>query len=162
MKSGGPLKRNKPLQAKTGLRRTTELQRKAELAQPGARKAAPKRRRSMTALRAALAERSGGWCEMQLPGCQGQAIDPCHRVATGMGGVHGDAVELSDRLSNLVHGCRSCHDWTHHNPTEAERLGLILPHGADPLAEPVRLRYGHVGLRDDGGWVHVSDQTEVA
>lgn len=103
-------------------------------------------------LRAALLARSGGTCEMQLPGCQGQAVDPCHRIGTGMGGTHGEAVALSDRLSNVVHGCRSCHDWTHAHPLMSMAYGLMLPRQYDPLLEPVLLRYGVVFLADDGTW----------
>lgn len=103
-------------------------------------------------LRAALLARSGGVCEMNLDGCQGRAVDPCHRSGTGMGGTHGDAVALSDRLSNVVHGCRSCHDWTHAHPLMSMAHGLMLPRQYDPLSEPVLLRYGVVLLDDVGTW----------
>jgi hypothetical protein len=150
---GKPLQRKTPLVAKTGLRRTTPMQQSAESVQPGARKSAPKkRRRSTVDLRAALARRSGGDCEIQQPSCQGRAVEPCHRIGTGMGGVHGAAIALSDRLSNAVHGCRSCGRWQHDNDTMAKAYGQILPRHADPLREPVLLRYGVVFLDDDGGW----------
>jgi hypothetical protein len=158
MKSGGPLKRTTPLTAKTGLQRTTPMQQRAGRESLSARtgskdKSAPKRRRRSTVdLRTALTRRSGGVCEMALDGCQGRAVDPCHRVGTGMGGRHGDAVAVSDRPSNAVFGCRSCHDWQHTNVGMAKAYGLILPNGADPLREPVLLRYGVVLLGDDGTW----------
>jgi len=110
------------------------------------------RRRSTTDLRAALEQRSGGVCEIQAPGCQGRAVEPCHRIGTGMGGVHGDAVALSDRLSNAVHGCRSCGRWQHDHERMAKAYGQILPRSADPTEEPVFLRYGVVFLADDGSW----------
>jgi hypothetical protein len=84
--------------------------------------------------------------------CLVRGIDPCHRIGTGMGGRHGDAVPLSDRLSNAVYGCRACHDWTHQHVAMAKAYGLILPNSADPLREPVLCRYGVVWLDDDGGW----------
>jgi hypothetical protein len=129
------------------------MQQKAGREDLGARKTAPKRRRRSTVdLRAALAERSGGVCEIQQDGCQGRAVEPCHRAGTGMGGVHGEAVALSDRLSNTVHGCRSCGRWQHDHEAMAKAYGQILSRSADPLREPVLLRYGVVFLDDEGGW----------
>ncbi|MBX6357905.1 MAG: hypothetical protein IRZ05_18880 [Micromonosporaceae bacterium] len=101
---------------------------------------------------AALTARSGGVCEMQLVGCQGQATDPCHRIKRGIGGRHGAAKRLSDRLSNLVHGCRMCHDWCHARPAEAYDFGLMLREWQDPAVEPVLRRGQWVLLDDDGGW----------
>ncbi len=159
MKRGEPLKRNVPLVAKTGLRRTTPLQQQAgreslsARAEPKSKSAPKKRRRSTVNLRAALAQRSGGQCEMGFDGCHGLAVDPCHRIGTGMGGRHGDAVAESDRPGNAVHGCRACHDWQHRNVGMARAYGLILPNSAEPTREPVLLRYGVVMLDDAGGWV---------
>lgn len=156
-----PLIRKTPLVAKTGLRRVTPMQQQAGRESLSARNAAPKRRaamatkprkRSTRTLVEQLAERSGGWCEMNREGCQGRAVDPCHRIGTGMGGRHGAAVELSDRPSNAIHCCRACHDWQHGNVAMAKAYGLILPNGADPRDEPVLLRYGLVWLDDEGGW----------
>lgn len=110
------------------------------------------RSRSTTELRAALAVRSGGDCEIQQEGCQGQAVEPCHRIGTGMGGVHGAAVAESDRLSNTVHGCRSCGRWQHDHEALAKAYGQILSRSKDPLREPILLRYGVVFLDDEGGW----------
>lgn len=170
MKRGGPLKRTTPLVAKTGLRRVTPLQQQAGKESLGARKAAPKRRqemqqrprrRSTADLRTQLATRSGGVCEIQQEGCQGQAVEPCHRIGTGMGGVHGDAIALSDRLSNAVHGCRSCGRWQHDHEHMARAYGQILRRSADPLTEPVLLRYGVVLLDDEGGYEVCPPQTAL-
>jgi hypothetical protein len=111
-----------------------------------------KRRRSTVALRAALALRSSGMCEIQAEGCHGRAVEPCHRIGTGMGGVHGAAIAQSDRLSNAVHGCRNCGRWQHDHEWMAKAYGQILSRSANPLAEPVLLRYGVVFLDDEGGW----------
>jgi hypothetical protein len=165
MKRGEPLKRTTPLVAKSGLKRATPMAQRAGRESLSARtgskdKSAPKkRRRSTVDLRAALTRRSGGVCEMALDGCQGAAVDPCHRIGTGMGGRHGEAVALSDRPSNAIFGCRSCHDWQHANVGMAKAYGLILPNGADPTREPVLLRYGVVVLDDDGTWTECPPAT---
>ncbi|GAA0738564.1 hypothetical protein Drose_04425 [Dactylosporangium roseum] len=148
-----PLKSGKPLERKTSIRRSTPMQEQARSESPSARKAAPKkRRRSTVELRAALALRSGGVCEIQQEGCQGRAVEPCHRIKTGMGGVHGAAIAESDRLSNCVHGCRWCGRWQHDHEPMAKAYGQILSRSADPLKEPILLRYGVVFLDDEGGW----------
>lgn len=44
--------------------------------------------------------------------------------------------------ANIVELCGSgttgCHGWVHQHVKEAERLGLIVPLGIDPLSTPVR------------------------
>lgn len=102
---------------------------------------------------AAIAGRSGGWCEMQLNGCLGQATDACHRIKRGMGGRHGAAEAESSRLSDVIHGCRVCHQWTHARPTESYEMGLMLHEGQDPAMEPVLYR-NEVKYLDDFGGVH--------
>lgn len=101
-------------------------------------------------LREALARRSGGVCEMQLTGCRGPATNWSHRVAKGMGGVHGTAVAAANRLANVLHACWCCHRWVTANSTAANDLGLTLRHGQDPDTEPA-LRRGVLVLLDDGG-----------
>jgi hypothetical protein len=34
--------------------------------------------------------------------------------------------------------CDACHGWVHDNPYAARKLGLLLRHGEDPAAIPVR------------------------
>jgi hypothetical protein len=82
----------------------------------------------------ALAARSGGWCEAQLPGCLGRATDPCHRVGRAQGG--------GDALSGLWHGCRRCHEWCHARVAEACDLGLMLRSWQVPELEPMAYRSG--------------------
>lgn len=104
-------------------------------------------------VRKALRERSGGWCEARLDGCWGRATDPAHRIASGNGGRHGEAKVHHDRLSNLVHACRACHEWCHRNVGAAERLGLMLRDGDAPEEKQVLLpAHGWVLLDNDGGW----------
>jgi hypothetical protein len=85
----------------------------------------------------ALAARSDGFCEAQLPGCLGTATDPCHRVGRAQGGP--------DTLENLWHGCRMCHSWTHDRVDEARDLGLMLRSWQRPELEPAAYR--------SAGWV---------
>ena len=106
-------------------------------------------------VRAALAKRSGGWCEARLPGCWGRATDPHHRVSTKSGGRFGEAKVEHDRLSDLIHCCRLCHEWATTRPYKANVLGLVLWEGDNPAMKPVLL-LAHdpepVYLDDAGGW----------
>lgn len=104
-------------------------------------------------VRVALMKRSGGWCEMQLPGCTGVATDPAHRIGQGSGGRHGEAKVQNDRLSNLLYACRTCHEWTHREDELANDDGLRLKNGCIPTQEPVLYR-GVLSYLDDEGGVH--------
>lgn len=72
-----------------------------------------------------------------------------------MGGRKGEARERNNRLSNVLHGCRECHMWTHARPQEAYELGLMLRQWQDPAEEPVVRRGVLVYLHDDGTWTEV-------
>jgi hypothetical protein len=92
--------------------------------------------------------RSGGWCEMRVPGyCFGRAANWCHRVAKGQGGLW--------QASNGLHGCGSgttgCHGWCHSNPAAARERGWMLLSTEDPAAAPVRLYDGRRVWLDDRG-----------
>ena len=92
--------------------------------------------------------RSGGWCEMQVPGvCLGRATNWCHRVGKGQGGQW--------RASNGLAGCGSgttgCHGWCHANPAAARERGWMLRRTEDPAAVPVLLPTGVRVLLDDVG-----------
>jgi hypothetical protein len=76
---------------------------------------------------------------MRLTGCLGEATDPCHRIGSGSGGRHGQAKVHHDRLSNLIHGCRLCHGWTHRRVAEAREIGLLLESGDVPEDIPAAL-----------------------
>ena len=90
--------------------------------------------------RKAVAERSGGYCEMRLPGCSGKAVEIAHRVKRGQGGRHGAARVENNALPNLLHACHGCHAWTHAHPTDAGQLGLMLQEHQDPSVESVCYR----------------------
>jgi hypothetical protein len=103
--------------------------------------------------RRTLAERSEGICEMQLVGCTWYAVDPSHRIPRGLGGRHRVARTRADLLSNVMHACRTCHEWLHARPAEAYELGLFLKEGQVPSQEAVLYR-GEVMYLDDLGGVH--------
>lgn len=155
----------KPLRTKTPLKAGKALVRRIGLAQVGRRRQAEaeaagkpvkptlttRPRATIPAdKRAALAKRSGGLCEMALPGCTGTATDVCHRRTQGMGGRFGEAKEEIDQLSDTMHGCRVCHRHTHDNPAQAMEDGLRLKDSMNPLAEPVLYRGELSYLSDDG------------
>lgn len=147
MKRTGRLKTYKPIERRTPLRQVS-----------GLKTSAMKQKRPMPAVpvdvREALRVRAGEgfWCEAQLEGCQGQGIDPHHRITRGAGGRHREAKERSDRMSALLLLCRACHRWTHEHPAAAEPLGLLLPQSAIPAQVPVLYR-GEPKYLDDAGGV---------
>lgn len=141
------------------LTRRIALQRRAPLQGGGPLPRTPmKRKRRQPAVPAGvlamLAARSGGVCELALAVCGGRAIDPSHRITQKMGGRHGEAKSLHDRLSDLLHSCRPCHVLITREPAWAGSLGLVLREGADTAAEPVLTRHHarRVLLDDAGGW----------
>lgn len=107
--------------------------------------------------RAELETRSDGWCEAQFVGCWGRAIDPHHRVVRGSGGVHGEAKERADELSDLVHLCRSCHRWTHAYPEAANALGLLLKRHQVP-AQTLLWYRGEPSYLDNHGCVWSNEE----
>jgi hypothetical protein len=144
---GGGLQRRTPLQAGKPLTRGKALAVKP-MKRSRPKPAVP------PAVRAEVAARSGGWCEVALPGCAGRAFDVQHRITTKAGGRHGEAKVLHDRLSDLLHSCRLCHLEIHRLPAKAEARGLTVREGVDTSAVPVWTRHavGAVLLDDAGGW----------
>jgi hypothetical protein len=62
-------------------------------------------------------ERSGGMCEMRVPGiCTGRAVQIDHIKNKSQG--------LDHSLDNLQHGCLACHKFKTENPDAAHELGL--------------------------------------
>lgn len=156
------LQRRIPLVAKVALRRKTPMKpgrgltggkppRRTALATSRPKPAVPPK------VRNALAERSGGRCEIGFRGCTGRAVDAAHRLARGLGGRHGTAEADSSRLANVGHSCRWCHRHAHENPAVAYATGWMLRTGEDPLTEPVLYR-GRPALLDDNGQVHNYEQ----
>jgi hypothetical protein len=148
LKPGGPLRpmSAKRLAALGGFALSTFAPKRPSPAVPAAR-------------RKTLAERSGGWCEPQIPeaGCWGRATDPHHRITRKDGGRHGEAKERSDQLSDLVHACRPCHRWIHDHPAKARDRGLLLKEHQIPAYEAVLYR-GELSYLDPAGSVHSFDK----
>jgi hypothetical protein len=108
-------------------------------------------------VRARLATRSGGWCEAALPGCDGRAREVQHRVTVKMGGRRGPGADAHNRLSNLLHVCRRCHDViTSPRTPEPYDLRLCLREHQDPAMEAVSYRGAPTWLADDGGLLPVA------
>ncbi|MEU7170371.1 hypothetical protein ABZ949_02620 [Micromonospora tulbaghiae] len=121
--------------------------------------AKPSRKRPAVppAVRDALIERAGGWCEIQRPGCAGQGSDPSHRITQKSGGRHGEAKQRHDRLSNVLWACRRCHDFVTSEPaaSKADGVGWALEEWQQPAECPVLYRGRLVLLADDGSVVAV-------
>jgi len=61
--------------------------------------------------------------------CCGEAtgLDPHHRQGRGMGGVFGEAEQVSLELSNFLAICRRCHDRADAEPEFARSRGWVVP-----------------------------------
>jgi hypothetical protein len=165
VKRGGDIQRKTPIERRTALT-ASPLARSSLHAAQASRERAPKAKRRVkpavpARILAALTHRSGGVCEMALPGCTEWATDPAHRIRQGMGGRKGAAKTAHDVLSNLLHACRRCHSRTHAEPAFAYSLGLMLRDGSDPLAEPAQYRGVRRWLTDCGS-VLTSNPTPIA
>jgi hypothetical protein len=171
MERGKPLKRTQPLVAKTALKRVTPMAQRAGRESLSARaaplkrsaiaKSAPKPKLTVVQKRPLL-ERSEGVCEIGTAYCTHFATDVCHRRGEKAGGRHGVAAVLNDRLSNVLHGCRTCHNFTGMWPKTAELNGWRLTELADPLAERVNRRGRLVLLDDEGGVFDADTRDRVA
>lgn len=89
-----------------------------------------------------LTRRSDACCE-----CCGAPItagfEIHHRRLRSRGGDH--------TLTNLLALCSRCHQWVHHQPREATRLGLMVASWNDPAETPLILPNGQqVFLQPDG------------
>ena len=78
---------------------------------------------------AAVNARSCGRCECPDPshaeGCSHRPGHYHHRRLRSQGGLDG--------AENLLYLCVLCHNWAHHNRTEARELGMILHAGDDEM-----------------------------
>jgi hypothetical protein len=153
------LRRSTPLQQQAG--RESLSARQSPLKRSSIAKSAPKSKLT-TVQKRPLLERSEGVCEIGTAYCAHFATDVCHRRGEKAGGRHGDAAVLNDRLSNVLHGCRTCHNFTGQWPKTAELNGWRLTELADPLAERVNRRGRFVFLDDEGGVFDASTRDRVA
>jgi hypothetical protein len=92
--------------------------------------------------RAAVANRSGGYCEL---GCGRRATNMHHRKNRSQGGQWSPA--------NILHLCGSgttgCHGYYTNHPAEAKRLGVSVLPSEQPAEIPVRTPAGLLWLSDD-------------
>lgn len=107
--------------------------------------------------------RAWGHCEgcgLTLSG----RLDPHHRKARGMGGVHRDPAHLANDVRNLLALCRPCHDKTEAADTwaETEALGWRVPSWRDPFITPCLIHtvngYGWWLLTQDGGYLSTGQE----
>lgn len=63
-------------------------------------------------------DRSGGVCEVRVPGCHGKAVQMHHKKRRSQGGAHSP--------DNLLHVCGRCHTWIHQHVADAKQHGWIL------------------------------------
>jgi hypothetical protein len=138
------------------------MQQKAGEESLSARRTAPMKRAAMAVSRPKpkltpaekrpLLDRSGGWCELRIPGvCVVVGHDVAHRIGEGMGGRKGEAAKENDRLSNVLYACRTCHRYCHDYPATARGHGWMLRQGSNPLTRPVFYNNLRWVLLDDVG-----------
>lgn len=150
-----PLERRTPLAASPLARSTLHSNQATQRHQPRRRTATPVIPKKV---RVALAERSGGVCEIGQRGCSVRATDFSHRLKVGMGGRKREARTGHDVLSNGLHACRECHSRCHTHPAEAYVYGWMLREHQDPADERVLYR-GAWSRLTDAGLVLKSDLT---
>lgn len=105
-----------------------------------------------TRCRELVRARSGGFCEIAIPGvCEGRAVSMHHRFKEGQGGGW-DPANILDTCGD---GTTGCHGWVEANPTDAELRGLWIHGNDDPALTPVQLAwrgiYGWFLLDHAGG-----------
>lgn len=65
-----------------------------------------------------LVDRSGGWCEVAVPGCMGRGDQAHHRLRRSQGG--------KGTLANGLWVCRACHAYVHDHPAESYERGWLI------------------------------------
>lgn len=103
------------------------------------------------AVKEAILARSSGMCEVMLPCCTFQAVEIQHRRARGSGGSRRAS---TNRASNGLAVCRSCHSFIEAHPRLALENGWRVPQHGDPDVVPVVWRQQERYLDDAGGFEH--------
>lgn len=99
--------------------------------------------------------RSGGWCEVRIPGvCLGRAANMHHRKNRSQGG-RADAANLVDLCGSGSTGCHGALTDTQGRRAEYEAMGCIVASHDDPATVPVLIHNATIGhdwalLGDDG------------
>lgn len=140
----GPLRRNEPLRSDPArAREWQERSRKPMERRPMVTTSSRRKRQDhsdMAKARPIVRARSGGVCELRIPGvCEGRATNMHHRLEESQGGP-------SDPY-NLIDVCgfgnaSGCHGWVHQHPESTEdepgsyELGWLVRMGQDPRDVP--------------------------
>jgi hypothetical protein len=80
------------------------------------RKRYPARRRCLDVVQA----RSGGWCELRTPVCEGRGNHGHEKLTRARGGDDTDP-------SNVLWSCWPCNQWAHNHDAAATAAGLLTP-----------------------------------
>ncbi len=98
------------------MKRSPMPRRKTSMRRTPIRSRGPNRNETLIEGQRQAEVRSYGRCEARIKGCWtwGQIFH--HVILRSAGGA--------DTADNLLHVCRSCHDWIHANPGSARALGL--------------------------------------
>jgi hypothetical protein len=146
------LQRKTPLKSTGSLRSTPPADGSGK---PARRK--PGKQTGESAARKAVAERSGGICEIREPGCYGRATDWHHRKLRGQGGPW--------HVQNGLHLCRFCHELvtnTRGRRKEFEGYGWLVPSHEDPAEVDCLIytrwfRHDYVRLLGEYPWVELAE-----
>lgn len=111
-----------------------------------------------TSARELVYARSGGDCEVRIPGvCLGRATNWHHRRNKSQGGLW--------LPSNGLHLCGSgttgCHGWITHEPSKSYELGWSI-RGHQPPADVEVLYRGQLVRLDDAGGIEFIPLEEIA
>ena len=102
--------------------------------------------------------RSGGWCEVRLPGvCLGRAANMHHRKNRSQGGKWA-ASNLLDLCGSGTTGCHGVLTDPQGRRAEYEATGWIVPSYADPAEVPVLIHNATTGH----DWVLLNDKGDLA
>jgi hypothetical protein len=99
--------------------------------------------------RAGVRDRSGGMCELQIPGvCEGRATNYQHRMNQSQQGQYA----IGSGLDVCGSGTTGCHGYIHDHPEESYRKGWSVKSWDNPLTRPVLYRGQWVVLDDLGSF----------
>lgn len=95
------------------------------------------------------------WARCEICG-ESTGLDPHHRRSRGMGGVHGEAQEISDSFANFLAVCRVCHDRIDADPERSISMGWLIPRAMPVEAELVP---AYIWTAQGRGWWFVCPPT---
>lgn len=157
-----PLARRTPLPGGKPLARTVPLSRKTQAPRQPAQRVQGRRtaRPVPQDTRETVRRRSGGRCEVAIPGvCHGQATNQHHRLPRRMGGSTAAGIHAPANLLDLCgSGTTGCHGHLESHRSEALEHGWLLHAGADPATVPALIRGRRVLLTAAGGYLEPGER----